>query len=491
MGIDLGTSGIKALLLREDGICCGSGYSSYSISIPKPGYAEQNPKVWWNGLKSALSSALKTGNVPSSDIKGIGLSGQMHGTLLLEKSGKPLYPAIIWCDQRSAQQVQEIYDKLGKEKLGEYAQNPIAVGFQAASVLWMKENEPEIYSQAHHILLPKDYIRFLLTGEYGTEPTDACSTLLFDCAKRCWSVELLKVLDIDQQLLPKVFSSPTDTAGTLSPWAAQELGLSAGIPVVFGGGDQPMQAVGNGILYPGDISITLGTGGQILAPLSSPKYDKELRTHLFCHVLQNTWYLMGATLNCCLAQNWFLEKVLGTNDFSGMHSAAAKIEPGSGGLYFVPYISGERTPYMDPNARGIFLGLTLAHDRASMMKAVIEGICYSIKDAFACLKPMLPDINSAVLSGGGARSKLWRQTIADMLGIPIKISCMNEEAGTGAAICAMVGTGAFSNLSEAASALVSYSDTLVVPNPTAVDFYNQHFITYQEIYKANKNLFGK
>lgn len=490
LGIDLGTTGLKSVLVRQDGTICGVGYREYPILIPSAGYAEQDPQDWWRALRESLAEALAVSKARPDEIAGIGLSGQMHGMVLTDENDRLLHPAIIWCDQRSAKQAAMIRERIGLEQLGQWTQNPVSVGFQICSLLWMREHRPEIYEKIRHVLLPKDYIRFLLTGEYGTEPTDACSTLAFDCAKQDWSQPMLETLGIDRAILPDAKHLPTDVHGVFTAKAAEELGLKPGVPVVFGGGDQPMQAIGNGILSPGDASITLGTGGQIFVPAASPSYDPQLRTHTFCHASKDSWYVMGAILNCCLAQNWFFDKVLGTHDFRQMHHLAAQIAPGSDGLFFLPYLTGERTPHLNPEARGMFFGLTLGHDRASMTRAVVEGISYALADAMDCIQQLNPTIDRLVLSGGGARSGLWKQIIADMLDRPIYTTSMTEEAGTGAAICAMVGTGAYASLSEACKAIVRYEDGCVTPIRANTEIYRERQQTFRALYEANRPLFS-
>lgn len=487
-GIDLGTTGLKSLLVRPDGTIAGSGYREYPILIPSPGYAEQNPEDWWTAIRETLAEAIARSGADTGEIAGVGLSGQMHGMVLTDENDTLLAPAVIWCDQRSVNEVAEIREKAG-EKLGQWTQNPVSTGFQACSLVWMRKHRPEIYSRVKHVLLPKDYLRLRLTGLYGTEPTDACSTLLFDCANRTWSMEMLSCLDIDPAILPAVGAGPHIVHGGLCAAAAKELGLKAGIPVVYGGGDQPMQAIGNGILAPGDASVTLGTGGQIFAPMESAAYDSALRTHTFCHA--DGWYVMGATLNCCLAQNWFFDKVLGSRDFAELHAQAAKVERGSGGLYFLPYLTGERTPHMNPEARGAFIGMTLGHDRPAMVRAAVEGISYAMLDAMNCIAALKPDVNRLILSGGGARSPLWKQIIADMFARPIYTTKMTEEAGTGAAICAMVGAGEYASLEDACAAIVRYDDAVTEPDAAATAFYKEHYKTFQSLYQANKPFFGK
>lgn len=489
LGIDLGTTGLKSLLVREDGSIAGVGYREYPISIPRPGYAEQDPADWLRALKDSLAEAMAMSGLRKEEVAGIGLSGQMHGTVLTGADGKVLHPAVIWCDQRSSEQVSAIYGRIGRDTLGRWTQNPVSVGFQLSTLLWMRENRPDIYEKTRHVLLPKDYIRFFLTGGYGTEPTDACSTLLYDCAARAWSRNMLDAFGVDQSLLPDADHLPHEVHAPLTRQAAEQLGLMAGIPVVFGGGDQPMQAIGNGILAPGDASLTLGTGGQIFVPVNAPVYDHQLRTHTFCHAPEGVWYIMGAILNCCLAQNWFLDKVLDTHDFAGMHHLAGSVEPGCGGLYFLPYLTGERTPHLNPEARGMFFGLTLGHDRAAMTRAVIEGISHALTDAMDCIRQLNPPINRLILSGGGARSPLWKQILADMLDMPIFATAMKEEAGTGAAICAMVGAGAYGSLTEACSAIVRCEEGCVMPRREYTDLYREKHETFRALYEANRGLF--
>lgn len=491
LGIDLGTTGLKSLLVREDGTICGVGYREYPISIPATGYAEQAPEDWWRALKESLAEALAASGARPDEIAGIGLSGQMHGMVLTGADGELLHPAVIWCDQRSVNEVAMIRERIGLEKLGQWTQNPVSVGFQFCSLLWMRENKPEIYEKVRHVLLPKDYIRFLLTSEYGTEPTDACSTLAFDCAKQDWSLPMLETFGVDRSILPDAKHLPTDVHGALTARAAADLGLKPGIPVVYGGGDQPMQAIGNGILSPGTASITLGTGGQVFVPVAKPAYDPQLRTHTFCHAPKDTWYVMGAILNCCLAQNWFFDKVLCTHDFREMHRLAQQVAPGSDGLFFLPYLTGERTPHLNPEARGMFFGLTLGHDRASMVRAVVEGISYALSDAMDCIQQLNPTIDRLILSGGGARSVLWKQIISDMLDRPIYTTNMTEEAGIGAAICAMVGTGAYASLDEACKAIVRYEDGCVTPIKAHTEIYRERQQTYRALYEANRHLFSE
>ncbi len=489
LGIDLGTTGLKAVLVKPDGEIAAVGYREYPVLVPSPGYAEQDPRDWWRALVEALGDAMGESGTTPADICGIGFSGQMHGTVLLDDAGEILAPAIIWCDQRSVSEVELVKNTLGTEKLGELTQNPISTGFQLASLLWVKTHRPELYEKSGKVLLPKDYLRYRMTGEYGSEPTDACSTLLLDCRERTWSGEILSTFDINPAILPQLGKTPMEVAGLLTQKAAGELGLCPGIPVVYGGGDQPMQAIGNGILSPGDASVTLGTGGQVFVPSAAPSYDPALRTHTFCHGPENLWYVMGATLNCCLAQNWFFDKVLGDRNFAELHARAARVPMGSEGLYFLPYLTGERTPHMNPMAKGVFFGLTLGHDREVMTRAVVEGISYALRDAMATIENQNIPVNRIFLSGGGAKSPLWRQILADMLGRPAYTTTMREEAGVGAAICAMVGNGEYTTLEEACGRLVCMDPEPTWPQEEATAFYREGLETFRALYRANAPFF--
>jgi len=490
IGIDLGTTGLKSLLVAEDGRVLGSGYRTYPISTPAPGYAEQDPQDWWEALRASLAEAMAQARASAADIRGIGLSGQMHGAVLTDADGALICPAVIWADQRSIAEAREVTRALGAEQLGLWTQNPVASGFQLSTLLWMRRHRPELYARARHVLLPKDWLRMRMTGLVGTEPTDACGTLLYDCAGRTWSAPLLRAFDIDDSLLPDCRHAAWEIQGGLTAAAADALGLRRGTPVAFGGADQPMQALGNGILSPGTASVTLGTGGQVFAPVARPVYDPALCTHTFCHAAPDTWYLMGATQNCCLAQNWFIERILGTEDFAGAHEAAAAVPPGSEGLFFLPYLTGERTPIMDPQARGAFIGLTLRHGRAAMTRAVVEGISYSIVDAMRPILDLAPDTDRLVLTGGGARSPLWRQVIADMTARPIYISSMKEAAGTGAAICAMVGAGAYQNVAEACAAVVRRDGDVIEPDAERSALYAEGYARFRALYTANRPFFA-
>ena len=490
IGIDLGTTGLKTVVLNAAGTILGTGYREYPIETPEPNHAQQDPHKWWSALCATVKEAMTQSSLSPGDVAGIGLSGQMHGAVFLDESCQLLAPAIIWCDQRSSEELKWIQSVVSPAELQAWIQNPVATGFQVCSLLWLRSHHPEIFEKTRHVLLPKDYLRYRLTGNIGSEASDACSTALYNCAEFRWSTEMLNRLSLDPALLPDAQHISYETAGTLSREAADDLGLSAGITVAYGGGDQPMQALGNGVLYPGDAMITLGTGGQIFVPTDSPCSDPLLRSHLFCHADKNTWYVLGAILNCCLAQNWFFEQILESSDYAGMHTAASEIPPGSNNLFFLPYLTGERTPHMDPNAKGVFWGLTLRHNRASMIRAVVEGISFSLYEAGLSLNINWQNVNRLIVTGGGSRSLLWRQILADLFDRPIYTTNTTEAACVGAAICAMVADKEYSSLSEACGSIVSTSPVPVHPVASSSSVYHDRFALFCQIYQANKALFG-
>lgn len=488
LGIDLGTSGLKAALVRADGTILSIGYHGLGIDVPYPGFAQQNPDIWCEAARDAIAQAVQQAGIPATNIRGIGFSGQMHGLVALGEDRKPLYPSIIWCDQRSAKQSQRVRKDIGIDQLGKWTQNAVCPGFQLSTILWLRDEMPELYDQLRSVMLPKDYLRMCMTDEIATEPTDACSTLMYDCARQDWSEPLLNRFDIPDSILPDAKHRPYQTAGRLTAHAAEYFGLAEGTLVAFGGGDQPMQAIGNGILLPGDASLTLGTGGQIFVPTSAPVYDPILRTHTFCHAPENRWYVMGATLGACLSQNWFLEKVLCTKDYKTLDAEASQVAPGCEGLIFLPYLTGERTPHMDPQAKGVFFGLTLRHERAAMVRAVLEGVAFSLLDAMGVITQLNLPIDRLILAGGGATSSLWRQVIADVFHRPLYSSAMREEAALGAAICAMVACGEYASLEEACGAIVRYEEEYVQPNESRAEVYREQYALFKDLYRVNAPL---
>lgn len=482
LGIDLGTSSVKALLLSQDKKICGITQEGYDIDIPSQGYAEQNPETWWDKTCIVIRKLISETGTNPHEIEGIGFSGQMHGLVVLNEVGIPIRPCIIWADQRTKPQVDYINQIVGKTNLGMMTLNPIATGFFGASLLWLKENEPNTYNKIHKAILPKDYIRLKMTGRVGTDITDASSTLLFDTANLKWNSELIKLLGLNPQILPDCFM-PTQIAGKLNRSSAEQTGLIEGIPVVFGSGDQPAQALGNGIIHPGTVSVTIGTGGQVFTPVNSPVYDRELRTHTFCHVIPNTWNIMGATLSAGLSLKWLKNNILEMDSYNEMSEIAEGVPPGSEGLIFLPYLTGERTPHMDPTAKGMFFGLTLKHNKANMVRAVMEGVVFSLKDSMDIFKNLDLKVEKVIASGGGAKSRVWKQMMADVFGCKVYTSSSVEQASMGAAIMAGLGTGFFESPEKVCDEFIKLQDEVIVPDERNREVYMRTLEVYRGLYK--------
>ncbi len=494
IGIDLGTSGLKTVIVDEEGELLACPLREYSIQTPRPGWAEQDPETWLEVAISTMREALAQAAIPPRQVVGLGFSGQMHGTVCLDEEGQLLRPAIIWADQRSKDQVAEVYRRFGKEKLGTWAANPLATGFMLATLLWLRENEPETYRRTAKVVLPKDYLRYRFTGELATEVTDASSTLLMDTARRAWCAELLNALDIEPSILPQVHES-AEVAGVLSGQVAEATGLPQGIPVVYGGGDQSMQAVGNGVIQAGLLSCTIGTGGQLFVTSESPLYDPELRMHTFCHALPGRWHLMAAILSAGLSLKWLRDRALG--DFSchlsynELADAAAKVPPGAEGLLFLPYLLGERTPHMDARARGVFLGLTLRHGGAHLVRAIMEGVVLALREGLELMLELGVSVDRVVASGGGTRHPLWLQLQADIFNRRIYQTETREAAAFGAALLAGVGVGVYDHVGRACAQTVRWRDAVVRPDPANVALYDQVFDRYRRLYPALREEFWR
>ncbi|OME74111.1 xylulokinase [Paenibacillus sp. FSL A5-0031] len=489
LGIDIGTSSVKSMVIDLSGHILGIAQQEYAINIPTEGYAEQDPETWWEIVCSTCSNAIRQSSKNGSEIKAVGLSGQMHGLVAIDASANIVRPAIIWCDQRTISQKEKVETLFSKEELGELIQNPVATGFQLLSLLWMQEHDQENYKKIYKVLTPKDYIRYRLTGEIGSEMSDASGTAAFSVAGKQWSFELLERVGIDPDLFPAVRYS-WEVSGAVTQEAASQSLLCAGIPVVFGGADQPMQAVGNGIINPGVVSCTLGTGGQLLAPILQPTYDPKLRVHTYVHSVPDRWYLLGATMSAGLSLKWLAHNILKTQDFNILDESASQIHAGSEGLLFLPYLIGDRTPHMDPNAKGMFFGLQLNHRSDHMVRAVLEGVAYSQRDGLEIFKSLNVQIDRVIVSGGGARSPLWKQILADVFGQEVYTSSMTEHACVGAAITAAVGVGLYTSFEEACSGIIKMKEEPVVPNAANQNLYDNQYGLYKELYQKNKQLFA-
>ncbi len=483
IGIDSSTTATKALLLDDSGAVVGVASSEYGYDTPKPLWSEQHPHLWWDGTVSSIRQVLADSGIDPAAVKGIGLTGQMHGLTLLDAAGQVLRPALLWNDQRTGAECDEILAKLGKERLIRITGNDALTGFTAPKILWVKNNEPEIYAQIKQILLPKDYVRFRLTGEYATDKAGGAGTLLFDVQARDWSPEVLAALGIDPAWLPPTFEG-TATTGVISAEAAAATGLRAGTPVVGGGGDQAANGVGIGAVVDGVVSLSLGTSGVVFASADQFVVEPEGRLHAFCHAAPGKWHLMGVMLSAAGSLRWYRDTVAPGVEFDALVSAAADVPPGSEGLLFLPYLTGERTPHPDPLARGAFVGLTVRHTQAHMTRAVLEGVSFGLRDGFELMKAAgLADVTQVRVSGGGAKSPLWRQILADVFNAEIVTMNTAEGAAYGAALLAGVGAGVWPDVPAACEALLAVTGS-TQPQPEAVAAYNELYPYYQGLYAA-------
>lgn len=484
LGIDIGTSSTKSLLLEESGKILAIGQKEYDFDTPRLGWAEQEPEVWWNAAKVTIQHVLHKSRIDPQAIKGIGFSGQMHGPVFLDKSGKSIRPAIIWADQRSVKECQEIYEIVGKDGLYETVCNPVDSGFMAATLLWMKKHEPEMYRRIHTLLLPKDYVRYRLCGELTTDPSDAGGTSLYDVRRRRWSSEMFDMLNISQTMFPRINNSP-DIVGAVSRSAAAEIGLIEGTPVVNGGNDQTMAALASGIIEPGPVMLVIGTGGTLFTTIDSVVVDKELRMHTYPHCVPDKWHLLGAILSGGFSLKWFHTVLSITQSYSydEMTREAAAIPPGSEGAIFLPYLAGERTPHMDSFARGVMFGMTVKHTRGHLIRAIMEGVVFAMRDCLELFKSLQVCPEKIIAGGGGALSPLWRQIQADILGLPLITVKTKEKSATGAAMIAGIGTGVFQSFEEACQHTVVFGEeTLPIQD---------HITRYDESYQFFKTLYPK
>ncbi len=497
LGIDVSTTATKALVIDERGNVVATASDEYEFFTPRPLWAEQNPSDWWRACVNVIRRVLE--KIPANEIAGIGLTGQMHGLVLMDTDGNVLRPCIMWNDQRTAKQCAEITESVGGAKnLLQLIGNPVLPGFTAPKILWVRENEPEVYARAAHVLLPKDYLRYKLTGAYATEPSDASGMALLDVAKRNWSDELLKAIDIPRAWLPDVFESPVVSA-KISASAANETGLLEGTPVVGGGGDQAAQAVGTGIVQEGIVSATLGTSGVVFASSDSYRLEPNGLLHAFCHAVPNKWHLMGVMLSAAGSFRWFRdalgeeEKREARNENRDVYDVltreAARVDAGCEGLIFLPYLTGERTPYPDPHARGTFFGITLRHGKDHFVRAVLEGVAYGLRDSLELMRALGLNISQVRASGGGARSELWRQILADVFNSEIALVNITEGAAYGAALLAGVGAGVYSSVEDACAQTIRITDS--VTQGKNVGVYEEYYEVYRGLYPALKDSFAK
>jgi len=487
IGIDTSTTATKALLIEENGQVLGVASNEYPYETPQPLWSEQDPALWWHGTTQSIRQVLAKTGVDAAAVKGIGLTGQMHGLVLLDEKGDVLRPAILWNDQRTGPQCDAIRLKLGREKLIQITGNDALTGFTAPKILWVQEHEPEIWKRARHILLPKDYVRYKLTGEFAIDRADGAGTILFDLAKRDWSPEVLAALDIPAEYLPKTFEG-TDVTGALLPNVARDLGLPAGIPVFGGGGDQAAAAVGTGAVRAGVVSVSLGTSGVVFATTDGPAIEPEGRLHAFCHSVPGKWHFMGVMLSAAGSLRWHRDTFTPNMDYDTLLAPVADIPAGSDGLLFLPYLTGERTPHPDPLARGAFVGLTVRHTFPYLTRAVLEGVAFGLRDSFELMKSAgLKNVSQVRVTGGGARSLLWRQILADVFHAEIVTVNTEEGAAYGAALLAAAGSGAFRSVESACDATIQITGTTSPGKNQSV--YNKIYPLYRELYPALRPTF--
>jgi xylulokinase len=480
MGIDLGTSSVKVIILDQNGRLLSSAAREYSFDMPYPGWAEQDPLTWTAAALSAMQQAVSAADLASRPVDAIGLSGQMHGMVCVDAAGSPVRPAILWADQRSAAQVQRVYQTVGAKRLGEWTANPLAAGFMLASWLWLAENEPDTARRTHSLVLPKDVLRFALTGQLGVEMSDASSTLLFDTVRRGWSHELAQALGVNPGLLLPPHEA-VETAGGLTNETARAVGLRAGTPVIYGGSDQGMALLGQGIVQPDQLLCSVSTGGQLVAPLDYPIYDAQLRTHTFCHVLKDQWYLEAATLSAGLSLRWLRDNLFMGMSYNQLADLAEQAGS-SDGLFFLPHLAGERTPYMDAASKAGFWGLTLHHNQGQLVRAVLEGVIFSMRVCLDLLVELGAPVERVTASGGGTRHPLWLRLMADIFDRPIYQTQTSEASATGAAMLAGVNSGVFPDAETACRQAVRQSAEIIRPDPAAVEVYRESYKTFVRLY---------
>ena len=490
LGLDTGTSGTKAILIDETGALRASETQEYALSTPQPQWAEQNPDTdWWTAAQAVIRAVIAKAGVTGADIGGVGLTGQMHGSVFLDKAGEVLRPALLWCDARTGAECEQITQAAGgRQRLFELIGQPVLASFTAPKIVWVRNHEPQVYEKIAQVLLPKDYIRYKLTGEYAAEVSDASGTSLLDVRKRDWSAEMLTALQIPRDWLPRVYESP-EVTGTITAQAAALTGLAVGTPVVGGGGDQAAGAVGCGVVGSGQVSSALGTSGVVFAHSDEAFIDPEMRIQTFCHAVPGAWHLMGCVLSAAGSLRWYRDTFAPETSYDDITSGAATAPVGCEGLQFLPYLTGERTPYPDPDARGVFFGATLRSNRDWFARAVLEGVAYALKDSFTLLDTLNVPVSEVRITGGGAKSPFWRQILADVVGHPHVTLQVDEGPALGAALLAMVGTGAYSTVSEACAATIR---TVSETRPQAANqaIYGRYYPLYQSLYPALQKAFG-
>jgi len=499
LGIDIGTSGTKALLMDEAGAIKARSVQEYPLHTPRPLWSEQDPEDWWRATCAAIRHVLQQSGVAPSQVAGVGLSGQMHGAVFLGEGDQVLRRAILWNDQRTQAECDWIMDTIGRDRVVELTLNPVLTGFTAGKIVWVRNHEPEIYAKTRKVLLPKDFIRLRLTGEYATEVSDASGTSLFNVAKRQWAEEMLDGSGIPRSWMPRVYESP-ETTGRITPQASAMTGLAEGTPVVGGGGDQAAGAVGNGIVETGIVSSTVGTSGVVFAFADQPVMDPKLRLHTFCHAVPGKWHVMGVMLSAGGSLQWYRDAFCeaekaeaartGKDPYELITSQAAQAPVGCEGLIFLPYLTGERTPYPDPHARGVFFGITRRCTRAYFARAILEGVAFGLRDSFEIMREMRLPITQVRASGGGARSPLWRQIQTDVTNLPHYTINVDEGPALGVALLAGVGAGVYPDVPSACKSIIRVVSSTEVCHVNRVA-YDRFYAVYRALYAQLKDLFAE
>ncbi len=487
LGIDVGTGGTRAVIVDEAGKVLASASSEHEpFRVPEPGWAEQDPEDWWRAAQDAISGAIQDSGNPGSEITAIGLTGQMHGAVMLDKSGAVLRPSLIWCDQRTGPQCDWLHQTIGRERLIELTCNPALPNFTLTKLLWVKEHQPEIFSKIAHVMCPKDYVRYRLTGTFAIDVHEASGTLLLDVTNRKWSSEVARISGIPEEWLPQLYESP-EVCAQIADSVVDDTGLKAGTPVVAGAGDQGAGAVGMGILKPGSVSATIGTSGVVFAATDKPTKDPGGRLHTFCHAVPGRWHVMGVTQSAGLSLRWFRDTFAPDANYDALVRTAEKIAPGSDGLLWAPYLLGERTPHLDSQATAAFVGITASHTASHFTRAVLEGVAYSLRDTFTLFSELGIPVNGVRLGGGGARGPLWRRIQTDIYGYPTEVLTAEEGGAYGAALLAGVGVKAWPDTDAACEQSLEVAESFQ-PDPETTKTYTQAYQHFRAIYPALRQI---
>lgn len=489
LGIDLGTSSLKAMLITEHGQMKALSARAYQFASPHNGYAEHDPREWWSACCETVQEVLKDSDVSKDDVKGLSFSGQMHGAVMLDKEYQVVRPAILHCDARSSVQVEWMKRIIGPDKIKQIIMNPIYTGFLLPSLLWVKENEPENFEKIAYIMLPKDYLKFRMTGEVSTDYSDASATLAFDMKENCWSQEILKITGIPGEWFPRCYDTAA-SAGTVCKKAAAETGLSEKTIVTAGGGDQVMQGIGNGITREGEASVNIGTSGQVSFQSGIPILNPQLNTNTFCGYKKGRWFTMGAIMNAGLSYQWF-NGLFETVDYDSLNQKIATVKPGSGGVIYLPYLNGERTPHLNPNISGAFVGLNLNTGREQLSRAVMEGVAFALNQCIEVCGGLGLGADAMIASGGATKSMPWLQIQSDIYNLPLRVADTGEQASLGAAIAAGVGAGIYRDVEEGCKKVVRYKDFVIEPDPENHKIYEEYYGLFKEMYQESGGVIEK